>query len=625
MLRISSRSDGLQAHAAWKPEAFAESAKRMSREDILRAMEQADVRAGLLEEGVDLLLAKLEEGEPDMSRVQVAEGRRARRGEPARVALDVVDGQVVSAGDVLGSLSESRPPEAGFRVDGEEIAAPNPPPEPLTAAAGVRFVETDRTFIAETVGFVRLEGRSIAVEALLEVSEDGLTATVRCRPAPESLEGPDAEAIRVLLAAEGIVQGVDEEAVAAAAARMLPGPPVDEAERVVVARGIEPVPGDDARFVFHVQGGRQSGELQEDGSIDFHRQVITSVVEPGDLLAEKVPATDGEAGLDVRGRPVPAEPGADASLQYGRNVEVSSDGLQFTARCTGVVFREEAAIDVLDLVEVDGDVDFSTGDLTFDRSGVHVGGTVRSTFAVEASDTIIVAGSVEDAVVRSGSDVLVARGILQGRFGSVRAGGRIEAAFANEAQLLAGDSIVVRDSVFRSYLAAREEVRVADGKGVVVGGTVVAGRRIEVRVAGSASGVRTVLQVGVDYERMQELQARLADVEKRMAAAAAALGGTLDRFLRGGPGLKLDERQAAAATQYAEARDEREVLVEERTRLLQEARNGDGADAEIVVLETIHAGVELVVAGVRWRQSESSAGGRFRLQEDEGELTLRAA
>ena len=356
----------------------------------------------------------------------------------------------------------------------------------------------------------------------------------------------------------------------------------------MVARGIAAVPGEDARFVFHVQGGRQSCELLEDGSIDFHRQMITSVVEPGDLLAEKIQATAGENGVDVRGRSITASAGADASLQHGPNVSVSADGLQYVAACTGVVFRDETSIDVLDLVTIDGDVDYSTGDLTFDRSGVHVGGTIRSSFAVEASDTVVVDGAVEDAVVRSGGDVIVARGILQGRYGSVRADGRIEAAFANEAQLLAGKEIVVHDSVFSSYLAAREQIRVADGKGVIVGGTTVAGRRIEVRVAGSHSGVRTLLQVGVDYERMQELESRVAEVEKRMSVAAAALGGTLERVLRGGPGLTLDERQAAFAAEYAEARDLRETLVVERTRLLQDARSGDAADAEIVVLEAIH-------------------------------------
>ncbi len=625
MMRITQRSDGLQAHAAFKPEAFAESAKRMSREDVLRSLEQAGVRSGILEEAIDLLLAKLEQGEPDLSRVMVAEGRRARRGEAARVTIEIVHGQLVSAGDLLASLSPSRPPEAGFRVDGEEIAAPNAPPEPLSAGPGVRFDAAERRFVAEVTGYARIDGRCVGVEALLEVSEDGLEAAVRCHPAPEAVVIPDAAAIREVLAAEGIVQGLDETAIDAAAARMAPGPAVDRADLIVVASGIPAVPGDDARIVFHVEGGRQSGELLEDGSIDFKRQVITSVVEPGDLLAEKIPATAGEDGVDVRGRAIIAAVGADASLQHGRNVLVSSDGLQYTAACTGVVFRDETSIDVLDLVTIDGDVDYSTGDLTFDRSGVHVGGTVRSTFAVEASSTVIVDGAVEDAVVRSGSDVIVARGILQGRFGSVRADGRIEAAFANEAQLLAGDEIIVRDSVFRSYLAARERIRVADGKGVIVGGLAVAGRRIEVRVAGSPSGVRTVLQVGVDYERMQELESRLAEVEKRMAVAAAALGGTLERILRGGPAPTLDERQAAFATEYAEASQAREAMVLERTRLLQDARAGDGAGAEILVLEAIHPGVELVIAGITWRQREKSGGGRFRLEETDGEASVRAA
>ncbi len=625
MMRISQRSDGLQAHAAFKPEAFADSAKRMSRADVLRALEQAGVRFGIIEEAIDLLVGKLEQGEPDLSRVMVAEGRRARRGEAARVSIEVVQGQLVTAGEVLASLTESRPPEAGCRVDGEEIAAPNPPVEPLAAAAGVRFDAAERQFVAEVTGYFRIDGRSVGVEAMLQVSEDGLEAAIRCRPAPEGVRVPDAAAIGEVLDAAGVLQGRDEAAIEAAAALMAPGPAAERAEILVVACGIAAVPGDDARFVFHVQGGRQSGELLEDGSIDFHRQMITSVTEPGDLLAEKIPATAGEDGVDVRGRSITAAAGADASLQHGPNVSVSADGLQYVAACTGVVFRDETSIDVLDLVTVDGDVDYSTGDLTFDRSGVHVGGTVRSSFAVEASDTIVVDGAVEDAVVRSGGDVIVARGILQGRYGSVRADGRIEAAFANEAQLLAGKEIVVRDSVFRSYLAAREQIRVADGKGVIVGGTAVAGRRIEVRVAGSPSGVRTLLQVGVDYERMQELESRVAEVEKRMSVAAAALGGTLERVLRGGPGLTLDERQAAFAAEYAEARDLRETLVVERTRLLQDARSGDAADAEIVVLEAIHPGVELVIAGVTWRQRETAGGGRFRLQDDDGQLALRAA
>ena len=224
-----------------------------------------------------------------------------------------------------------------------------------------------------------------------------------------------------LLREAGVVHGVHQAALQAVL-RMLvsaSGP----TDWCLVAKGSDPIDGEDATLEFLVDAEAHAGLEMEDGRIDYRQRRESPPVSVGELLVRKRPATAGTPGQTVTGEALAPRPGQDRNVLLGENVQASPDGLAYTAAIDGIVLQDGNRIRVIDSFEVKGNVDFSTGNLDLDKSGVLVRGSIRSTFSVKANGTIVVDDSIEDAIVESTVDIDVAKGIVQGKLGSVTAGG----------------------------------------------------------------------------------------------------------------------------------------------------------------------------------------------------------
>ena len=75
-----------------------------------------------------------------------------------------------------------------------------------------------------------------------------------------------------------------------------------------------------------------------------------------------------------------------------------------------LTFAHEA-FQVSPLLEIQGDVDYSTGNIDF-SGDVHICGDVRENFTVHAQGTVTVDGLVEAATVEAGGDLVIARGVV---------------------------------------------------------------------------------------------------------------------------------------------------------------------------------------------------------------------
>ncbi|MHC4106984.1 MAG: FapA family protein, partial [Planctomycetota bacterium] len=306
------------------------------------------------------------------------------------------------------------------------------------------------------------------------------------------------------------------------------------------------------------------------------------------------------------------------NVLLGENVQASPDGLTYTAAIDGIVLRDGNRIRVINSYEVKGDVDFSSGSLDLEKSGVVVRGAIRSTFSVKANGTIVVEDSIEDAIVESTGDIEVAKGIVNGKLGSVTAGGCVRAAFAQYAEVLAGDSIEIRDSAFHSLLVAKNVVSVREGKGVLVGGHTVAGQRIEVRVAGSKANTQTVLQVGLDYEAVKAIDQELQVVEREMAKVVAAGGDNLAHYAKPGGSAPKDPRIRELLGSWREVQAKKQKLLSKRAGLLDECVAELGDDAVIVVGEIAHRGVKMIIGNASLQITDTVHGGRFVYDSERG-------
>ena len=374
------------------------------------------------------------------------------------------------------------------------------------------------------------------------------------------------EELRKALAAQGVV-----------ASRMLDSlqDPIESASTTVVASAMAPVPGSDGRLELCLATEMAPGRERPDGGIDFRDRGYFHQVRAGDRLARYTPPSAGKPGIGLDGQVVPARQGEHTRPQLGPGVAETAGGVIVARRDGVVVWVQGRVLDVTDVVEHKGDVDFVHGNLDV-RGTLLIHGDVRPDFTARATGDVVVKGHVDQGTVESSGNVKILGSIIGGTDddGGVRAGGNILCHHAIDARLVAGGTIEIQDSLFRCDVLA-SHLECERGHGRIVGGAV-RSLTIRVKVAGSEAGIQTLLSVAeLESERRDLRDAkRDRDNTARKASLGRPKGGKIGR------NAATSERTVLAAT-LALRRRQREEL----------------ADAQIVVTERLFAGTTLRFGG----------------------------
>ncbi len=243
-------------------------------------------------------------------------------------------------------------------------------------------------------------------------------------------------------------------------------------------------------------------EVDESGNVDYKNLNLVNQVKKGDILAVKIPHSVGADGQDVLGHVVPAVPGKAANFVYGKNVYVSEDGLNLISNVDGHVTYKSDKIAVSEVLEIKEDVDLSTGNIKFNGQ-VLVHGSVKSGFNIQCKGDVIVEGSVEDAVIVSGGDVIVKRGVQGGGKGVITAKKNLIAKFIENATVIAGGD-VKSESVLYSQVTCNGNLHILGKKGMLTGGRMQVLGSIDAVSVGSNMGTATRIELGIDQQTKKE-------------------------------------------------------------------------------------------------------------------------
>lgn len=352
-------------------------------------------------------------------------------------------------------------------------------------------------------------------DAYLEVkiSSDGMTAELWIDPPMADKPWPTLDQTLEFLASKGVVEGIKKEAV----------------ERIIsektgktwvpVASGTPAIEGQDADIDYKVQfGSSRPGQEDESGRVDFRSVSSVTVVIKNQLLAEKTPHTEGADGITVRGAPLKARKGKDRPLPAGAGTHASEDGLRLHAIIDGNLVLKGGKLHVAPVFQVDGDVDYSVGNIDFIGS-VIVNGAVREGFKIVSSGDIEIRGVVEGAHLESKASISITGGVRGMNKAEIRADGDISAGFIDQANVRSSQNINVSNAVLHSDLAAHGSITVLGGqKAQLAGGKTQAGMEVVCLTLGSEMGTRTEVVVGVLpelTERKKSLIALLAETDEK--------------------------------------------------------------------------------------------------------------
>lgn len=287
--------------------------------------------------------------------------------------------------------------------------------------------------------------------------------------------------------------------------------------RLLIAEGLKPQNGADAKVQYHFNTERGHIQLREEGGrVDFKELNLIENVVAGQVLAKKIPPEKGVNGRTVTGKTIPAKSGNDIQITIGKNVKLSEDGITAISEINGQVMLLAGKINVEPIYTVNGDVNLQTGNILF-LGTVIVKGSVLDGFSIKAAGNIEVKGNVGKCVLDAEGDIIIHQGILGKNGGHVKSGKTVFSKFIEHARIEAAEYVVVNEGILHSMVDANKKIICQGRRASIVGGKLRASEEINAKNLGSIAGTETILEVGYDpssKEKLGVLDKQKMDIEK---------------------------------------------------------------------------------------------------------------
>jgi len=365
-------------------------------------------------------------------------------------------------------------------------------------------------------------------------------------------------------------------------------------DSIVIAKGKPANPGCDGRFEL-------APELQthgsEDGdSINYYEQRRILTVSAGQVIGRIFPPEQPTAGEDVYGRPIKPDVRRHP-MQLGKNVRIADDGMSVIAEADGQVKNDASGVSILDVVSVNGNVDFNSGNVDA-TSDVVIRGNVLDLFSVKSRKSIEIGGNVEAAELSAAENIFVRGGICGKDKGKVTSGGEIRAKFCSGVELNAAGDIHIAREAINCTISTRGSLQIPNGS--LIGGRSHARNGARVSVLGSEAGIKTHIGVGMDpgvYASIAAIDTKIKSIRKTADEIRTHVKPLLANLKR----LTPDQRERATELMFKadDLEAQTEPLESEKQKLLEEATPVEGAS--LLVGSRLHAGTLVTVDNLELR------------------------
>lgn len=496
---------------------------------------QPGLSAAQLSRKLHDLGATTEEG-PDFDRVLL----RARKGknitgdvvvrgtppqEPTDASVEFLGDMALPVvhGEPFARLIPARKPTPGHSVTGTPVLPKSDRrPEEIECpeSRGCVLTEGGTEVSAKGYGLVDFRSKKIVIKPLFKVSPDKLRITGKIYPKTFTGKKMTLDQVKRELWNIGVQTAEDGAIEEALAMAHQTGEP---AEDVVVAKGTKPKHGKDGRFEVLLEDDTPA----DDGTdYDPRERSIFKQVREGAIIGRLHPPKEGKFGRDVFGEDLVPRRGQPVEVVPGDNVEMGTNEVDFVAAIAGMVTWEGNRISVLEMVHVDGDVDYSTGNIRLERGTVRIDGSVRDGFVVAAPGDIVIGGAAEGCRLLSGGNIGVGGGIVQGGMGRLQAKGTVNAAFIENSEVEAGGTVTAIQNVGNSTIKTSGKLVCVRGKGILVGGEVTTAKGVDVNEIGTEFGVKTriIIDAGLDTEDASGILAERRKLREKRVKIEGAIG-----------------------------------------------------------------------------------------------------
>jgi len=176
----------------------------------------------------------------------------------------------------------------------------------------------------------------------------------------------------------------------------------------------------------------------------------------GQLLATKVPVTNGITGINIYGHEVPQVPGDDLQIARGADISFNEDTGEIRAAITGVLSEvTDTSVKVSAKHVISGDIDFATGNID-SKDTVLVSGSLKPGFKAVACGEMVVGKNVDSAQIVSGGNVVICGGV-KGKGTTIKAEGDFDIPFIEHGLIVCKGSVrISREAYFTDIRCYRD-------------------------------------------------------------------------------------------------------------------------------------------------------------------------
>ena len=492
------------------------------------------------------------------------------------LAVNGIESQRVDAGMEIAKKQGDQPALPGTTVKGDSVFTDEKISSPLNLDATVEFGPDSTTILAKATGVVFFVGNTIGVcpvnfdgSVELSISPDKMKADAMFHPPGERGKPPLRAQLDSLIWNAKIVYGVldreIEKFLADCARGHYPNGPV------TVAAGIPARNGENGsvEFLFNRETSLKP-KVNLNGSVDYKNvELVVSVNKDRDI-ARLTPPGKGTPGKNILGQEIPCTDGTPAKLPMGPNTKPNPSDLTILVAATdGIITYNGSVIEISEGFFIKGNVDFSSGNINYVKSVV-VGGDITSGFKVQCGGDLQVAGTIEDAEIIVGGNVLCKLGFVGQGKGVIDAKGDVNLAFTKNQTVKSRQNVVIAKEALNCNVYARKTISVHGNPLSIVGGKMVARDSITVYSVGNISGVKTVLEVGVDFSLLEELEKtdrQLTDMNDNKRKLTQTFAKIQHDAEKSKPGGREDALQNKLKTALVKL-DQQIKILEERKKIV---------------------------------------------------------
>ncbi|REK76534.1 DUF342 domain-containing protein [Paenibacillus paeoniae] len=389
-------------------------------------------------------------------------------------------------------------------------------------------------------------------------------------------------------------------------------------EQTLIAQGEAPGEGKDGaiRFVYDMEDKKQHKPAEDqDGKVDLKEVTRLKNVMRGQLIAELVEPTSGSSGKMVTGELIPPKFGKKVRFKIGKNVVQNGEIALYAAIDGLITITDKGKINVFPVYEVNGDVDYSIGNIDFVGTVV-IRGNVLNGFRVRASGDIRVVGGVEGAELESDGSIEITGGIMASNKGHIKAGRNVRSSFIQDGHVFAGEDVIVSQSIMHSVVKAGRNVICSGAKGLVVGGLIQAGEQVVARTLGNAMSTATAIEVGVNPQLREELLELRATIKQSYESNEKTEKALVILDQMAAAGQLTPDRLELRAKLNATKRQTSVLVEESKARMLEiEKTLEDTNRSKINVSGTAYGGIKIVIGRYTKFVKDSAQRVSFRLMD----------